>query len=323
MLTGYRRTQCIGVAVSLGLFERLHLRSLTAAELAEECSVDPPSLDRLLRTLVAMELLVEDDEGRFHPTPTGRHFKSDELGPMALYVTSQPHWRAWSRLEDSIHSGQRAFDLEYGMRDWDFYATHPQTGAIFDAAMRSLTSPAAAAIIGAHDFSGYPIVADIGGGDGSLLIAILSANPKVEGILFDRPEVVERAARRLTETGLGDRCRAVGGSFLEEVPSGADAYLMKWILHDWEDRDAGRILTVCRRAMVTGTDLIVVERVLPDRVGPDDLEVVLADLQMMVMNGGLERTESEFRDLLAGSGFRLATITPTGTPVSILRAVAV
>lgn len=319
----YRRTQCIGAAVRLGLFERIRSRPRAAEELAEETSVDPPSLRRLLRALVAMELVIEDEEGRFRPTSTGMHFGSDELGPLAIYATSEPLWRAWSRLEDSIRTGQRAFDLEYGMRDWDYYTTHPQMGAIFDAAMRAVTSPAAASIIGAHDFSAYRIVADIGGGDGTLLSAVLTANPSVEGILFDRPDVVERAARGLTESGLGHRCRAVGGSFFDEVPSGADAYLMKWILHDWEDRDAQRILTVCRRAMAAGTDLIVVERVLPDRIGSDDLEAVLADLQMMVMTGGVERTESEFRALLAVSGFRLAEITATSAPVSVLRAVAI
>ena len=323
MLMSYRRTQCLGVAARLQLFDRLALKPQTAAELAEECRVDPPSLRRLVRALVAMDLLVEDEGGRLNSTPIGMHFAADQLAPMARYVTSEPAWRAWSRLEDSIRTGQRAFDLEFGMRDWDFYATHPEAGAIFDAAMQALTSPAAAAIIAAHDFSGYKRVVDIGGGDGSLLIAILSAYPGLEGILFDRPGVVERAAPRLRESGLEERCRAVEGSFFEEVPSGAGAYLMKWILHDWEDGDAQRLLAVSRRAMTTGTDLIVVERVAPARVGPADLELVLADLQMMVMNGGRERTESEFRELLAGAGFRLAAVTETGTPVSVLRAVAV
>jgi O-methyltransferase/methyltransferase family protein len=323
MLLSYRRTQCLGVAADLRLFDRLDLEPKTAGELAHECGVDPRSLRRLVRALVAMDLLVEDGEGRLRATPIGMHFTSDQLGPLARYVTAPPAWRAWSRLGDSIRTGERGFDLEFGMRDWDFYAANPDAGAIFDGAMRALTSPAAAAIIAAHDFSGYKRVADIGGGDGSLLIAILSAHPGVEGILFDRPGVVERAAPRLRETGLGDRCQAIAGSFFEEVPGGADAYVMKWILHDWEDRDAQRILAACRRAMATGADLIVVERVAPERVRPGDLELVLADLHMMVMNGGLERTESEFRELLAGAGFRLAAITDTGTPVSVLRAVAV
>jgi hypothetical protein len=323
MLTSYRRTQCLGVATALRLFDRLDLKPQTAAELAEECGVDPSSLRRLVRALVAMELLFEEDSRRLRSTPIGMLFTSDQLAPLARYMTSEPTWRAWSRLGDSVRTGERGFDLEFGMRDWDFYATHPEAGAIFDGAMRALTSPAAAAIIAAHDFSAYTRVVDIGGGDGSLLIAILSAHPGVEGILFDRPGVVERAAPRLRESRLEERCRAVEGSFFDDVPSGADAYLMKWILHDWEDRDARRILAVCRRAMTAGADLIVVERIAPDRVRPDDLELVLADLQMMVMNGGRERTESEFRELLAGAGFRLASISPTGTPVSVLRAVAV
>lgn len=323
MLISYRRTHCLGVAAQLRLFDRLDAKPQTAAELADECAVDPRSLRRLVRALMAMDLLVEDDEGRLSSTPIGAHFTSGQLAPLARYATSEPVRRAWSRLGDSIRTGERAFDLEFGMRDWDYYAAHPEAGAIFDGAMRALTSPAAAAIIAAHDFSGYRSVADIGGGDGSLLIAILSAHPTLEGILFDRPGVIERATPRLRELGLEERCQTVEGSFFEEVPGGADAYLMKWILHDWEDRDAQRILAACRRAMTVGTDLIVVERVAPNRVGPDDLELALADLQMMVMNGGLERTESEFRELLAGAGFRLDAISATGTPVSVLRAVAV
>ncbi len=323
MLLGYRRTQCLGVAAELRLFDRLDLEPKTADELAHECGVDSRALRRLVRAMVAMDLLVEDEGGRLRATPIGTYFASDQLAPLARYLTAPPAWRAWSRLGDSIRTGERGFDLEFGMRDWDFYAAHPDQGAIFDGAMRALTSPVAASIMAAHDFSRYKRVADIGGGDGSLLIAILSAHPGIEGILFDREGVLERAAPRLRELGLGDRCQVVAGSFFEEVPGGADAYLLKWILHDWEDRDARRMLAACRRAMATGTDLIVVERVAPDRIRPGDLELVLADLHMMVMNGGLERTESEFRELLAGCGFRLAAITDTGTPVSVLRAVAV
>lgn len=323
MLISYRRTQCIGVAVGLGLFDRLAAGAQTADELARERDVDARSLRRLVRALIAIGLLVEDGAGMLHNTEIGEAFTADQMAPTARYMTSETTWRAWSRLADSVRTGERGFDLEFGMRDWDYYAAHPDAGAIFDGAMRALTSPAAGPIMAAHDFSGYRKIADIGGGDGSLLIAILTAYPEMRGILFDRAGVIERAMPRLLEKGLADRCEAIAGSFLDEVPRGADAYLMKWILHDWEGRDATRILAACRRAMTPGSDLIVVERVAPEHVGPDDVELVLADLQMMVMNGGMERTESEFRELLAGAGFRLDTITGTGTPVSVLRAVAV
>jgi ubiquinone/menaquinone biosynthesis C-methylase UbiE len=323
LTTGYRRTECIAAAVGLGLFDLLHTTPATAAELATRIGANAPLLRRLLRALVAMEVLSEDEGGSFRTSELGAMFTSDELGPAVRLFVSQPQRRAWSRLEDAVRTGERAFDLEHGMGDWDFYATHPEMGAIFDAGMRALTGGSAAAIVKAHDFSAYGTVADVGGGDGTLLIAILEANPRLQGILFDRAGVVERAARRLAESNVSTRCRAIAGDFLEEVPGGADAYVMKWILHDWEDAAARRILSTCRRAMKSGADLIVVERVIPEQVGARDLETVMADLQMMVMNGGLERTETEFRELLADSGFRLVTVSPTGTPVSVFRAVAV
>lgn len=322
LLTGYRRTQCLGAAVALGIFDRLSSGPQPVSELAAASGSHAPSLHRLLRALVAMQVLEEDSDGRFGLTPLGRHFTSDRFGPAARHFASDPGWSAWSGLAGAIRTGERAFDLVHGMRDWDYYVQHPESGARFDAAMRSLTSPSAGPIIAAHDFSRYRTVLDVGGGDGTLLAAILLANPGLEGVLFDRPDVVERARERLAAAGVADRCRMVAGSFLESVPGGADAYVMKWILHDWEDADARRILTTCRSAMAEGSDLVVVERVIPEHVGPQDVEVVMSDLQMLVMNGGVERTERQFRELLAATGFRLVSVTATGTPVSVLRAVA-
>lgn len=323
LVTGYRRTECVAAGVALGVFDRLRSSPATAVDLANATGSNAQHLRRLLRALVAMEALTEDAEGNFHTSPLGAMFTSDGLGPAVRLFASTPQWRAWSRLEDSVRTGERAFDLEHGMRDWDFYAMHPEMGALFDAGMRSLTGSSADAILGAHDFSAYATVADIGGGDGTLLAAILTAHRRLRGILFDRREVIERATHRLAEADLADRCRIVAGDFLEDVPDGADAYVMKWILHDWEDPDARRILANCRRVMNTGTALIVIERVLSEWIGAKDLEATMADLQMMVMNGGVERTESEFHDLLLDSGFRLASITATGTPVSVIHAVAV
>lgn len=322
LLTGYRRTQCLATAVALGLFDRLRSSPATVGDLADHTGANRHHLGRLLRALVAMEILTEDGDARFSLTELGGQFAGNELGPMARLVACEPEWTAWSKLEDAVRTGQRAFDLKHGTQIWDFLATHPEFGAMFDAGMRSMTRPAADAVVAAYDFSAYGTVADVGGGDGTLLISILAAHPRLHGILFDRPAVIERAVHRLVEAGLADRCRTVAGDFLEEVPGGADAYLMKWILHDWEDRDAQRILTTCHRAMAPGSDLIVIERVISDRVGAADLEAVMADLQMMVMNGGVERTVSQFRQLLRDTGFRLAGVAATGTPVSVLRAVA-
>lgn len=269
-----------------------------------------------------MEVLSQDESGLYSCTPLGTQFTSDALGPAARLFASEPEWRAWIRFTDSVRTGLRGFDLEHGMPNWDFYAAQPELGGIFDAGMRALTSQSAPAIVAAHDFSPYKTVADVGGGDGTLLIAILDAHPRLRGILYDRPGVIARATARLADAQVSDRCSAVAGDFLEEVPRGADAYLMKWILHDWEDRQAERILTNCRRAMEAGTELLVIERVMPEHASGGALEMVMADLQMMVMNGGVERTESQFRKLFAACDYQLKEITATGTPLSILRAVA-
>ena len=323
LLTGYRRSQCLGAAATLGLFDQLAAAPRTAAEAAETAAANPRFVYRLLRALAAMEVAVEDADGRFTLTPLGTYFTEDRLGPMARYMTETPGWPAWSRLADAIRTGRRGFDLEFGMRDWDYYVAHPDKGAQFDAAMRALTSPTAAPILAAHDFSGYRTVVDIGGGDGTLLIAILQANPGLRGILLDRPDVVARSVARLAEAGVDDRCETVGGSFFDAVPGGGDAYLMKFILHDWDDTDARRILAACRRSVERGTDLLVVERVLPERAGPDDMEAVMADVHMLVITGGMERTRADYEALLEAGGFRLESVAETGTPVSVLRAVAV
>jgi len=322
ILTSYRRTQFIAAAAALGIFDRLSSGPQPAPELAAASGSHAKSLYRLLRALVAMQVLEEDPDGRFRLTPLGRHYTSDGLGPAARYFASDPGWSAWSRLADAVRTGERAFELVHGMRDWDYYVQHPESGAVFDAAMRSLTSPSAGPVIAAHDFSRYRTVVDVGGGDGTLLAAILLAHPGLEGVLFDRPDVVTRARERLAAAGLADRCQMVSGSFLDSVPEGGDAYVMKWILHDWEDGDAERILATCRRSMAAGTDLVVVERIVPEHIGPQDIEIVMSDLQMLVMNGGVERTERQFAALLAATGFRFVSLTATGTPVSVLRAVA-
>ena len=323
LIGAYRQSRCVGVAAELQIPERLAAGPKTAADLAAECGADEQSLRRLLRALVAMEVLVEAPPGHFGVTPLGEQLRADKLGPAARLFNSELHARTWAHMDHSVLTGEIAFDHVHGMHDWDFYVSHPAEGALFDAAMSANTGPVIAAIADAYDFSRFPTLADIGGGNGTLLEEILRRHLHNRGVLFDLPPVVERAKARLLDTGFADRIKFVGGSFLEHVPSGADAYVMKTIIHDWNDVYAAKILERCRSAVETGGYLLLIERVLPEQVERKHLEALMMDLNMMVSNGGLERTETEFRSLLGGSGFRLERVVETETVFCVLESIAI
>lgn len=318
LIIAFRSSKALGVAVELGIPEFLSRHPHTAAQLAHDTGALEPSLLRLLRTLVALELLTEDDAGRFALTPTGEEMRNDRLGPLIRSLLCDLDWSSWSRLDYSIKTGKRAFDHVHGMRNWEYYASHPEEAAIFDAAMQALTKPVADGVASTYDFAGLNTIADIGGGDGTMLLAILRAHPRLRGILFDRLDVVERARPRFAD--VADRAELVGGSFFESVPQ-ADAYLMKSILHDWEDDDAVAIVKRCREE--GGSKLLVVERLLSDKIGPQDLGTMLSDLNMMVNPGGRERTTAEYRDLFERGGFRLERTIPIPPQFHIFEAAAV
>jgi len=322
LLTAYRHSQCLRVAAELRLAERLAEGSKTVAQLAEETSTHAPSLQRLLRALVAMQVLVEESSGRYGLTALGAELRGDRLGPAALLSNSDLYWQTWQHLDFSVRTGDRAFDLVHGMRDWDYYATHPDEGAQFDAAMAANTGPVTTAVLAAYDFSGFRLIADIGGGDGTLLKEILTQHPEPRGVLFDRSDVIERARLNLGPR-LAGRVELVGGSFFDALPAGADLYVMKTIIHDWDDAHASEILERCREACAEGTRLVLIERVLPEHSDPDALEMYMMDLNMLVNNGGLERTADGYRVLLSAAGFRLERILATGVGPSVLESTAV
>jgi hypothetical protein len=324
LIRSYRQARCVGVAVELGLAERLGAGPRTATDLATEAGAHGPSLRRLLRALVAIGVVAQDGSDHYSLTPLGEELRQDRLGPSARLFNSDHHWQSWLHLDHSIRTGERAFDFVYGMRNWDYYAKHAEEAAIFDAAMSSITGPVSQAVAEAFDFSRFELVADIGGGDGTLLTEILKRYSSVRGLLFDLPPVVGRARKKLDASNLLDRCVVVGGSFLEKIPQGASIYTMKTIIHDWEEPAVGTILDRCRAAIGdSGAPLLLIERVLPDRIGPEDMDDLLADLDMLANPGGQERTESEYAELLHRAGFRLERIIPTPTPFKIVESVPV
>jgi SAM-dependent methyltransferase len=306
LVDGYRVSQAISAAVSLGVPDLLGEESRTSADLAAATGTHEPSLYRLLRALASAGVLSEDDDRRFALTELGRPLRTDDPESLAGWAEfiGRPHeWQAWSGLADSVRSGENAFASTHGVDVWTHRAQLPEEGAYFDRAMQSRLHLQTASLLDAYDFGRFRRIVDVGGGNGSLLAAILNRYDAVEGVLFDQAHVVAGAPAVLEAAGIAERCEIVAGSFFEFVPGGGDAYVMSAILHDWEDEDSRRILESVRRAIPDDGVLLVLERLVG---GPnEDLETKFGDLTMFVIPGGRERTRDEFADLFFASGFRL------------------
>jgi hypothetical protein len=320
LVTAAWQAQCVRAAADLDLPARLAAGPATSTVLAAACGAHEPSLRRLLRTLTAIGILDTDGQ-QYTLTPLGQALGS--LGPWACYSCSDPAWAAWAGLADAIRTGQSAFARVHGMTPWEYHAAHPGAGARFQASMAAITAGAAAAIAASYDFSSCPVVcpvvADIGGGDGTLLAEILTRNPAIHGVLADLPPVLERARPVLAAAGVAGRCDLHASDFRDRVPA-ADVYLLKSVLHDWDDHDAAAILASCRHAARPDAQMIIIERVLPGQPGPGDLEALLTDLTMLVMLGGKERTQAAYHDLLTRAFFRPGPVIGTGTEFSLITA---
>lgn len=239
---------------------------------------------------------------------------------LVLQFTGPRSQDAWRELEYCVRTGEPAF-RKRGITDpFGELRRDPEQSAIFDAAMADFTRFVAVAVASAYDFSPVRTLVDVGGGNGALLIGILKANPHLRGIVFDRPDAAERARRNIAEGGLSDRCQAVGGDFFQEVPPGGDAYVLKHVIHDWNDERAGAILRNCRRAMSAEGKLLIVEGVYPPRIdrSRDSYGAAANDMNMLVATGGRQRSEAEFRALYEAAGFGLGRIVPTVAPVSVV-----
>lgn len=329
LVTSYQLAQAVHVAAHLGLADLLAGDPLSMQDLAAATGTHAPSLGRLLRLLAALGLVAEEADGRISLTAAGEPLRAAVPGSIrdrVRFLAGEWFWRSWGDLLYSIRTGEPAFDHSFGMSNFDYWEGNAEAGAIHDDFFTAMAALTTAPLVTAYDFTRFSVIADIGGSEGPLLAAILKANPGVRGILFDLPHVVAGASAVLAAAGVTDRCTIEGGDFFVSVPAGADAYILKYIIHDWDDQRAIAILKHCRAAMPPEATLLVIENVLPERFAAGAAAVPAArlDLQMLVLTpGGRERTESAFRHLLDAAGFQLRGVIATRSPFSILEAVPV
>jgi SAM-dependent methyltransferase len=327
LIEGHRLTAVIHVAAQLGLADLIADGPRTAPELARLTDTHERSLLRLMRALCALGICTEAGDGKFSLTETGFHLTAkSERSVRAWALLEGDMLRAsWGQMIESIRTGKTATELAGGSpeRFEEMARTNRAAAALFNEAMVSGTRMQIAALLAAYDFSGIPTLMDVGGGLGELISAIVQKYPAMQGIVFDLPHCEEAAVKNLAASGVADRCRFIGGSFFESVPAGADAIIMKYIIHDWNDERCVQILRNCHHALKPGARLLVVDRIMPGRLEatPDHLAVTLADLNMLRGPGGCERTEDEHRELLAKGGFRMTRVAPFGR-VSVIESVA-
>ncbi len=319
MLFGPLMQQCICVAANLGIADSLVERPQPAAELAAKTETHAPSLYRVLRTLASAGVFAENSDGTFELTPVAELLRRDGPNSMrdfAIMLGEEWMWRAWAEMMYGVKTGGVPHVKVQGMSSFEFFERNKDAGEIFNRGMTSNTLRAAPAIVEAYDFSTVSKVVDIAGGHGLLLAGILKANPHLHGVLFDMPFVIEGAGELLEREGVSDRVEMASGDFFESVPAGADAYMMKHIIHDWDDESSVKILRNVRSAMNENGKVLIIEMVVPEGNIPSAAKIL--DIQMLVMETGKERTEDEYRRLLEASGFRLTRIIPTKSPYSVI-----
>ena len=312
LLNGYRVTQSLHVAARLGLADRLASGPMSADHLAAATGANADAIYRVMRALASLGVFAETTEHRFTLTPLAELLRQDHPYSMrgqVLFFGSHAY-RAWGELLHTVMTGETAFDHVFGAHHFAYLAQHPDASAEFNASMTANSRRAASAVVAVYDFSSAHTVVDIGGGHGTLLAAVLRANPGLRGMLFDEEHVVAGATSLLEAAGVADRCERASGDFFQTAPANADLYMMRHILHDWDDERCIVILSACAQAMAPGGKVLAIESVIAP--GNDPSPAKFLDLQMLVMNGGRERTAEEYRRLYTAAGLILTRIIPAG-----------
>lgn len=323
MLFGFAASRAIGVSAELHIADLLKDGPKTAEELAAQTNVHARSLYRVLRACASIGVFKEDAEKRFSLTPLAEPLLSDVPGSLRAFaemVTTDWQYQTWAELSYSVKTGKPSFDKVHGMTSFDYFWTNERAGKQFNDAMTSNSAFASMAVVNGYDFSSISKLTDVGGGHGFMLATILAKYTSVKGVLYDTPAIVAEAQQLLTAHKIADRCETIGGNFFEQVPAGSDAYIMKHIIHDWNDEQCITILTNCRKAMTIGGKVLVVEMIVPEGNEPSPAKFL--DLQMLQYLPGCERTENEYRELFEKAGFILTRIVPTMSPFSIIEGIS-
>jgi O-methyltransferase domain/Dimerisation domain len=321
MATAYWVSDIVHVAAKLSLADHLAEGPKSADELAGPTATHAPSLYRLMRALANLGILTEDATHRFALTPLGDALKTGAPGSARatiLTIASDWHSHGFKQLLYSVQTGKSGFEKSLGMPIFDWFGKHPEEASMFSETMIGIHGAEPPAVSAAYDFSGLTTIVDVGGATGHLLTTILANYPKSRGILFDLPHVVREAPALIQSRSLTDRVTIEAGSFFDRVPSGADAYVLSHIIHDWSEDQCLTILGNCRRAMNPGGRVLIIEMVLPDGDTPHPGKML--DIMMLVGPGGQERTEREYSTLLGKAGLRLSRLVPTESPVSVVEA---
>ncbi|WLW57125.1 methyltransferase [Streptomyces sp. YU58] len=312
-------SQAIGVTARLGIADLVADAPLTAAELAAMCEADADALHRVLRATASVGVFTEDADGRFGLTPLADLLRTDAPGSLraaAITMNLDPMWRPYGHIEHSVRTGRPAFDHVYGVTIHQYLRDHPGQAELFQEASVGFYRSAVPPIVDAYDFGPFSTVVDVGGGIGFLLSAILRRNPRGRGVLFETPGVITAARKALADDPAAERITFDAGDFFERVTPGGDLYLIKSCLHNWGDRDAGRVLATIRAAMAPTARLLVVESVVPDGNGPHYSK--LSDLELLVLAGGRERRADEWQALFETAGFHQARVIPTAGPITLM-----
>jgi SAM-dependent methyltransferase len=337
LVTGVWAACAVAATARLGVPDQLANGPRTAAELAEAISADPGALARLLRAAVSLGVLTRDAQGRYGLTPLGQCLRSDVPGSQRALIASEldtAHWSSWGRLDEAVRTGKPTFNSLFSMPIWDYYRdARPDEGRLFAENMTAQSDLETRAILASYSFagdahapgsdgrgSGAPVdrIVDVGGAHGSFLAAVLQHEPQARGVLFDRRLVIEEARSVLEGFGVADRVDCVAGDFFTAVPTDGDVYLLKHILHDWNDEECVRLLRQVARAMRPHGRVVVAEMMIVEdgRASP----AVLLDLNMLVMLSGKERTEQEYADLFEAAGLRISGVFPTDSPMFVIEA---
>lgn len=324
MISGYRTTQMVRAAVMLGAFDQLATKPLNAVDLAGLVGADSGLLHRLLRALSSYEVVTEQEDGKFSNTELGDLLRSDVAGSarnVALGLSEDVWYGAWEQLLGGIRDGALPFQRAYpGKTFWEVIEANPEVKVRFNGFMVAQTEAFAPQLLEAFDFAACRQIVDVGGGNGALIASILAAHGNLRGVLFDLEPGLDGANEYLLQRGVRDRCELVAGNFFDSVPEGGDAYLLKYVLHDWDDDRAASILASCRRGMPPGAHLLVIDQLLPGRAtdtSKDRISMTL-DMHMYVLFGARERTEDELRGMLGRAGFEVEQVAPTWPPSTIV-----